>query len=125
MTPYYKIMDFSENSGVKTLFHANDGSKVIPLKEWVYASRYELVSDGSSSTKYMSGWHVFKTLDEAKKYLFEGFKALHQKVIIKCYCMGDIRPKYHSRANVWLCQGIYLDEIVYLHLDPINYKKSA
>ena len=125
MKEYYKIMDFSENSGVKTLFHANNGSKAIPLKEWVSASRYELVSDGSSSTQYMSGWHVFKTLEEAKKYLFEGFKALHQKVIVKCFCMGDIRPKYHSRANVILCQDIYLDEIVFMHLDPINYKKSA
>jgi hypothetical protein len=112
-------MDFSEY-GVKTLFHANKGSKVIPLKEWVYASRYELVSDGSSSTKYMSGWHVFKTLKEAKKYLNKGFKHLHNKVIVKCYCMGDIRPKHHSRADVWLCQGIYLDEIVYHLFCPKN-----
>ena len=57
MKPYYKIMDFSENSGVKTLFHANEGSKVIPTKEWVSASKHELVSDGSNNTKYMSGWH--------------------------------------------------------------------
>ena len=113
MTPYYKIMDYSENSGVKTLFHANNGSKIIPLKEWVWASRYELVSDGSSSSQYMSGWHVFEDFDEALKYLIKSFKKTHNKVIVKCYCMGEIREKYHSRANVWLCQGIMLDEIVY------------
>ncbi len=116
MRPYYKIMDFSEDR-VKTLFHANEGSKIIPMKEWIYASRHELVSDGSSSTKYMSGWHVFKNLKEAKKYLFQAFKNLHNKVILQCYCMGDIRPKYHSKADVWLCQGIYLDEIIFHHLE--------
>jgi hypothetical protein len=120
MKPYYKIMNFSENSGVKTLFHANNGSKTIPLKEWVWTSKHELVSDGSCNTKYMSGWHVFETLDEAKKYLFKAFQHLHLKVIVKCYCIGDIRPKYHSRANVWLCQGIYLDEIVYLNFFENN-----
>jgi hypothetical protein len=115
MKYFYKIMDFSENSGVKTLFHANDGSKIIPLKKWVATSRHELVSDGSSSTKYMSGWHVLESLDEAKEYL-KNFKNLHLKCIVKCYCTG-LRPKEHSRSNVWLCQMIYLDEIVYLHFD--------
>ncbi len=124
MNPYYKIMDYSENSGVKTLFHANNGSKIIPLKEWVYASKHELVSDGSSGTPYMSGWHVFKDLEEAQKYLSKSFKKLHNKVIVKCFCMGDIRPKEHSRADVYLCQAIYLEEIVY-HLFVPQKKKTA
>lgn len=117
MKPYYKIMDFSENSGVKTLFHANEGSKVIPTKEWVSASKHELVSDGSNNTKYMSGWHVFETLKEAREYLLKAFKNLHNKVIVECFCMGDIRPKDHSRANVWLCQQIYIDEIKFHYLE--------
>jgi hypothetical protein len=107
-------MDYSEY-GAKTLFHANDGSKTIPLQEWIYASRHELVSDGSSSTKYMSGWHIFKDLKEAKEYLFKSFKKLKGKIIVKCFCFGDIRTKSHSRANVWLCQGIYLDEVIFVY----------
>ena len=59
-------MDYS-NKGVKTLFHGNNGSRVIPMKEWVEASKYKLVTDGSSSTEYMSGWHVFENFDELKR----------------------------------------------------------
>ncbi len=113
MRPYYKIMDYDDRK-LFTLFHGNDGSRVIPMKEWVRASRYRLVTDGSSSTKYMSGWHVFKTLDEAKKYL-TAFTNLWKKVIVKCYVGEKLRSKEHSRADVWLCQLIYLDEIVYQH----------
>jgi len=114
MKTYYKIMDYSKD-GPKTLFHANNGSKIIPTKEWIEATKYELVTDGSSSTQYMSGWHVFETIEEAKEYLHKGFKNIVDKIIVSCYIMGEIRPKSHSRSNVWLSQMIYLDEIVYKH----------
>ena len=116
MKTYYKIMDYS-NKGVKTLFHGNNGSRVIPMKEWVEASKYKLVTDGSSSTEYMSGWHVFENFDEAKKYLFNCFKNLHNKIIVTCYIFGDIRPNSHSKANIWLAQNLYLDEIIFHNIE--------
>lgn len=105
-------MDYS-TEGVKTLFHANDRSRTIPIKEWITATKHKLVKDGPNSTEYMSGWHVFETFEEAKEYLTTGFKKLKNKVILECFIADDIRPKYHSRANVWLAQQIYLDKIVY------------
>jgi hypothetical protein len=120
MKTYYKIMDYSKD-GPKTLFHANNGSKIIPMKEWIEATRYEMVTDGSSSTQYMSGWHVFESLEEAKKYLFKSFKNIVGKIIVKCHIMGEIRPKYHSRANVWLAQMLYLDECVFHQLSKKKY----
>jgi hypothetical protein len=134
MKKYYKIMDWDKKCqdkkghihSLKTLFHANDGSKIIPMKEWIYASRYAWVHDGSSGTKYLSGWHVFETMDEAKDYLFNGFKNTSKKVIVECYIMGDIRPKTHSRANVWLSQGIYLNEIKHFNFVHISlYERKS
>lgn len=116
MKKYYKIMDHSEK-GPKTLFHANDGSKLIPMKEWVEATKYKLVTDGSSSTQYMSGWHVFESFDEAKKYLMNNFKKLCGKLIVKCYVFGEIRRKEHARGNVWLAQNIYLDEVIFHQME--------
>jgi hypothetical protein len=112
MRKYYKIMDCS-SKGPKTLFHGNNGSKIIPMKEWVKASRYKLVTDGSGKTQYMSGWHVMESLEEAEEYLGTKFKNLSNKIIVECYIAENIRPKTHSRANVWLSQMIYLDKIVY------------
>jgi hypothetical protein len=91
------------------------------MKEWIEATRHELVTDGSSSTQYMSGWHVMETLQEAKEYLFNNFKNIVDKIIVKCYIIGDIRPKSHSRANVWLAQMIYLDECIF---HQISEKKT-
>jgi len=109
MRTYYKIMDYKDGK-VKTLFHANDGSKVIPVGEWVEASKYKPVHDGSKGTEYMSGWHVFESHDEAKEYVFKSFKNVLDKVIVSCYIFGDIRRKEHSRANVWLAQNIFIEE---------------
>ena len=117
MLPYYKIMNYSADRGkLKTLFHANNGSKIIPIKEWVWASKHKLVADGSNNTPYMSGWHIMKSKKDALKYLLEGFKVLKNKVIVECFCMGDIRQKEHSRSNIWLCQAIYLNQVVYLYV---------
>ena len=114
MKEYYKIMNYS-SKGPMTLYHANNGSRIIKMKEWIYASKFEDVRDGSSGTIYKSGWHVFDELDEAKKYLESKFTNLVGKIIVKCYIMGEIRPKLHSKSNIWLAQIIYLDEIIYLH----------
>jgi len=122
MNYYYKIMDYSEK-GPKTLFHANNGSKVIPMNEWIEASKHKMVSDGSSNTKYMSGWHVFKSYEEAKEYLYKGFKNICGKLIVKCHVKEDIRKKEHSRANIWLAQQLYLIDVVFHQMD--GYRKNS
>lgn len=127
MNKYYKIMDYSEK-GPKSLFHANNGSKLIPMREWIEASRYELVSDGSgkyggTNTKYMSGWHLFYTYTEAKEYLFKNFKNICNKLIVTCWAYGDLRRKEHSRGNVWLAQFLYLEDILFHQME--GYRKNS
>ena len=100
---YYKIMDY-ENGQVKTLFHGHNGSKVVPMFEWLQSTKKE-VFDGSNGTRYMSGWHVFPYESECEKYI-KNFKNIDNKVIAKCIIKGDKWPKSHSRANVILAEWI-------------------
>jgi hypothetical protein len=104
---YYKIMDYEEGK-LKTLFHGLNGSRTIPMFEWLKA-RVEVVSDGSGGTKYMSGWHVFEKYDECLKYL-KYFKNLKPKVIAKCKAQ-KLWPKKHSKADVLLAEWLYVVNI--------------
>lgn len=108
-------MDESPEGLCKTLFHGNNGTKIIPKGIWMKSSKKDWVTDGSSSTKYLSGWHVFETLYEANNYLYSGFQSLGNKIIVSCNIRGDIRRKSHSRANVWLSDEIFLKKVVYRH----------
>ena len=99
---YYKIMDY-EGGNFRTLFHGLNGSKTVPMYEWLQA-RVAIVSDGTNGTKYKSGWHVFTSFDECQKYL-KKFQNLKNKVIAKCNAR-NLWPKEHSRSNVLLAEWI-------------------
>jgi len=104
---YYKIMDY-ENGKLKTLFHGLNGSKTIPMLEWLEA-KVAVVHDGSNGTKYMSGWHVFEKYNECQEYL-KYFKNLKPKVIAKCKAQY-LWSKHHSKANVLLAKWLYVVSI--------------
>ena len=103
---WYKIVD-CENGVYKTLFHGVDGSRTLEFDKWLKADVKE-VSDGSSSTIYMSGWHVLHTYEECKEYL-KRFKHVENKRIVKCH-ISEVWPKEHSKANVFLAKYIYILE---------------
>jgi hypothetical protein len=101
----WKIME--ERDGMPcTLFHGVNGSRTIPLNTWVDADMKE-VSDGSSATTYMSGWHLLPTREDCVEYLRK-FKNLRDKVIVHVGFSGKVWPKSHSRSEVFLAERLFI-----------------
>lgn len=100
---FYKIVDEDKPGIFKTLFHGINGSRVLQFNEWLEAD-LKMVKDGTSKTKYLSGWHIMEDLQECTDYL-RNFKHLTKKRIVACEAK-HIWPKSHSRSNVWLSQYI-------------------
>ena len=103
----YKIMEVTPQGDFKTLFHANNGSRTVPSKQWVKAQKRLNVKDGTQKTTYDSGWHTLPTYHEALEY-FSKFKVKTNRHIVLCLISGDTRPKVHSPSNVSLSDSIYI-----------------
>lgn len=102
---WYKIVDRDKHGNFKTLFHGIDGTRIIPVGEWIRSVR-ELVTDGSKGTPYESGWHVMMNLDECRKYLSRFTAKNVERIIVEVDVKGKIWPKEHSPSNVHLCEYI-------------------
>ena len=113
---FYKIIDIGDKGELKTLFHGLNGSRVLPMGEWL-ESETKLVKDGTSKTEYLSGWHITKTFKEAIDYL-EAFKNLDRKAIVECYA-DEIRPKKHSRSNIFLSKWLKINKVVWRYNEEI------
>jgi|GEM_PF-2988258 hypothetical protein len=104
----YRILDLDWNTNTfRTLFHAVNGSRVIRTGKFIKADN-KLVTDGKS-TQYMSGFHVFKNLDDCLKYSRK-FGKRDKRVVVEVDYAGG-RPKLHSKAPViladWMRVPIY------------------
>ena len=66
-----------------------------------------MVSDGTSKTKYLSGWHVLLEESHAHDYLKAFTKRLEKLKIIEVF-VKEIRPKEHSRSPVFLAKELML-----------------
>ena len=101
---YYKIVD-KINGEYKTLFHGIDGSRKMKSNEWIQAT-LKMVTDGDAkrSKKYLSGWHIMETQEQAEKYLSR-FTNVENKTIVKCEAK-NIWKKEHSPHNVYLAEFI-------------------
>ena len=108
---FYKIMDLKKGD-LKTLFHGVNGSRTIPIFEWIKADLKRDARDGSSTATYTSGFHVLETQAQAEKYL-ERFRNLENKVIVRCR-IGRLRwHKEHSPADgLWLAEYMYICGVV-------------
>lgn len=105
---WWKIVEQDENGVYKTLFHGVDGSRILKTNEWITAVE-KMVGDGTSKTRYLSGFHILETYEECVEYL-KYFRTPKNRVIIPCLAQGNIRPKSHSRHNVFLCKQVKLLE---------------
>jgi len=106
---WYKIVEIDKSNRVKSLFHGTDGSRVLEMNKWLTANII-LTKDGTSKTRYLSGWHILPSYEECSEYLTK-FKILHNKRIARCRATV-IWPKSHSRSNVFLSKNIFIEEIV-------------
>ena len=103
---YYRIFD-EKNDAPHTLFHGVKGSRKLPLDTWVEAE-IRKVKDGSCKVKYISGFHVLKTEQEAKSFLNKMFKYKNYRVITRVLVDEDsgLWKKEHSKSNVFLAKKI-------------------
>lgn len=106
----YKIVD-TDGDKIKTLFHGLNGSRTIPRNQWLVA-RKAVVSDGTRGTQYVSGWHGFAKLAEAKHFLLKRFKRLDGKAIVRCRASG-VRKKAHSHFDILLADRMLVERIVW------------
>jgi hypothetical protein len=102
-----------ERKGEKllTLFHGLNGSRTLPIGEWVTAM-VKPVTDGpkNKAKEYLSGFHVLENLDECRHFT-KKFRAPRDLVIVKCEIEGN-RTKDHSPANIILADRMKLIEII-------------
>jgi hypothetical protein len=104
---WYKIVDY-DNNKIKTLFHGLNGSKIIPIKEWIKADK-KMVRDGAGSM-YLSGWHVIPSVELCLEYL-KRFTNIQNKAIVKCKCK-KVSKKEKSKSQVYLANYIYIEDII-------------
>lgn len=112
MIKAYKIVETDDSGNIKTLFHGVNGSRVIKLGAWIQATE-KMVKDGSSKTKYLSGWHVLLHKNDAKEYLKSFKKRLDKLKIVEVIVKG-IRPKSHSNHPVYLAKEMFVNDKVYV-----------
>ena len=104
---WYKIVEMDPKGNLKTLFHGVNRSRILEVGKWLTAE-LKMVKDGTSKTEYLSGWHIAPTYEECVDYL-KAFKHRHNKRIVKCEAK-NIRPKSHSRHNIFLAEHILITE---------------
>lgn len=106
---WYKIVDEDKPGVFKTLFHGVNKSRVLQFGEWLKAELKQ-VKDGTSKTTYLSGWHIAPSYEECVKYL-KAFQHTTKKRIVKCKAK-NVRPKSHSRHEIFLAEYIIIEGVV-------------
>lgn len=104
----YKIVDI-DGDVIKTLFHGNNGSRVLRKGQWLRAVE-RTVRDGVS-TPYRSGWHVMPSLEACLQYLGK-FKNIAPKAVVRCRAQG-LRDKAHSTSPVLLARFLFIEDVVW------------
>jgi len=104
----YKIVECDARRRLKTLFHGNGGTRVLPRNQWLEAE-HKHVRD--AKTWYVSGWHVFKSFATARAYLAR-FTNRDTKAIVRCRARG-LRDKSHSPYDVLLADELLIERIVW------------
>lgn len=82
MHTFYKIFEVKEGI-IKPLFH---NKRSLPRSKWLKAVK-KSGYDGSKSKTYITGWHLFDSLETAEKY-FKRFKYKENREILKCKAFG-------------------------------------
>mgnify|MGYP003334637898 CR=1 FL=1 len=85
------------------LFHALDGSSLVPLNTWIRAEN-KLVTDGSSTTSFRSGFHSFPNRVPLRIWQ----KSLKHEKYIALVKVRKVSRKLHSKNDVVLSDYMYL-----------------
>lgn len=104
----YRIMEV-KNGSPYTLFHGVNGSRKVPVGEWITAEK-KTVHDGTNGTPYTSGFHCLPLPCQCLLYK-QKFSAPRELGIYKIETKG-LRTKHHSRDDVYLADHMYVKERV-------------
>jgi hypothetical protein len=98
----YRIVEV-RNGEFCSLFHGTNGSRVLPVGEWLCAER-KVVGDGGAR-RYLAGFHVFMSLDVAEDFLERRFRRKEGRIIVECEARG-LRRKECARGEVYLADWL-------------------
>ena len=107
MIEAYRIVE-EKNGEYYSLFHGTNRSRKLPRGIWLKADK-KRVRDGSRATYYESGFHVLTSKEEADKFFANLFRIHKNRKVIKVLTKG-LRPKTHSRHEVFLADEMYVPE---------------
>lgn len=102
----WKIFEYGDGAELKTLFHGVDGSRTLTLGKIIKANK-KMVSDGSSSTQYESGFHTLPTYEDAVDYLQSFTSNKRRMAVVRVFGLAR-KPKSHSRKPVELCDRLFV-----------------
>lgn len=107
MIEAYRIVE-EKNGEYYSLFHGTNRSRKLPRGIWIKADK-KLVKDGTRGTYYRSGFHVLTSKEEAEKFFAKLFRIYKNRKVIKVLAKG-LRPKGHSRHEIFLADEMYVPE---------------
>lgn len=105
----YRIVEI-KNGKAMSLFHGTDGSRILPVGKWIKANK-KIVSDGSGNTKYISGFHVLKSVEAAQQFFAKMFRHKENRIIVECEAIG-LRHKSHAKGEVYLANRIRINNLI-------------
>jgi hypothetical protein len=106
----YRILQI-RNGHPTTLFHGVDGSRTLPVGQWIQAE-VEEVFDGSGGTTYQSGFHLMPTREGAVEYLRQFDRA---RPLVVCEVEArNTWEKSHSLSEVLLAEEMKIGALNWL-----------
>ena len=108
MKKYYRIVEVDNKGNYKTLFHSNNGSRILETNKWL-KSNQKPVRDGSrkKAKEYISGWHCMPgTRERVEEFVKKYFKAKRKLKVVEIKVRGKMWPKAHSPHNIILAEEI-------------------
>ena len=110
----YRIVEI-KNGKVLSLFHATNGSRVLPFNVWIRAN-HKQVRDGSSSFTYKSGFHFFPDKESAEEFFDRRFRIKQNRKVVPCRVRGNIRIKNNNVIPTCLLA----DEIMFIDKEVLE-----
>ena len=101
-----------ENSTLKFMFKAHEGTRIVPINRWLKAKQ-KVVSDGTGR-QYRAGFHCFLDIEAVHRFV----KQTKGKYLIVIVKVKGVRPKPNSTAKAWLAKELLIphhQEIVYFY----------
>ena len=100
----YRIVEYKDDKFM-SLFHGTQHSRIIHIGRWNKADS-KMVTDGSNTKEYLSGYHYFPDMKDAFAF-FNRLKIKENRSVVRVQVRGDLRPK-PSNPKVWLADEMMI-----------------